>query len=106
MSWDESLHYAHQLTGVHPWTGYMIEVVAHQWTLKEAQHEMQVAREFTHERTKQRITHLNTLAMVPAAKARLAMPQRSPLGQGMTRRADQYFIIQQQFGEMNLEESA
>ena len=36
MSWDESLHYAHQLMGVHPWTGYMIEVVAHQWTLKEA----------------------------------------------------------------------
>ena len=36
MSWDESLHYAHQLTGVHPWTGYMIEVVAHQQTLKEA----------------------------------------------------------------------
>ena len=28
MSWDESLHYTHQLTGVHPWTGYMIEVVA------------------------------------------------------------------------------
>ena len=36
MSWDESLHYAHQLTGIHPWTGYMIEVVAHQRTLKEA----------------------------------------------------------------------
>ena len=69
MSWDESLHYTHQLTGVHPWTSYMIEVVAHQRTLKEAQHEMQVVREFTHERTKQRITHLNALAMVPAAKA-------------------------------------
>ena len=27
MSWDESLHYTHQLMGVHPWTGYMIEVV-------------------------------------------------------------------------------
>ena len=104
MSWDESLHYAHQLTGIHPWTSYMIEVVAHQWTLKEVRHEMQVAREFTHERTKQRITHLNTLAMVPAAKARPAMPQRSPWGQGMTRRADRYFI-QQQLGEMNLEES-
>ena len=76
MSWDESLHYAHQLMGVHPWTGYMIEVVAHQWTLKEARHEMQVAREFTHERTKQRITHLNALAMVPAEKARPATPQR------------------------------
>ena len=36
MSWDESLQYAHQLTGVHPWTGYMIEVVAYQQTLKEA----------------------------------------------------------------------
>ena len=84
MSWDESLHYAHQLTSVHPWTGYMIEVVAHQWTLKEARHKMQVAREFTHERTKQRITHLNALAMAPAVKARPAMPQRLPWGQGMT----------------------
>ena len=36
MSWDESLQYAHQLTGIHPWTGYMIDVVAYQWTLKEA----------------------------------------------------------------------
>ena len=36
MSWDESLHYTHQLTGVHPWTGYMIDVVALQQTLKEA----------------------------------------------------------------------
>ena len=28
MSWDESLHYAYQLMGVHPWTGYTIDVVA------------------------------------------------------------------------------
>ena len=101
MSWDESLQYAHQLKGIHPWTGYMIEVVAYQRTLKEARHEMQVAREFTHERTKQRITHLNALAMAPAAKARLAMPQGSPRGQGMMRWADRYFV-QQQLGEMNL----
>ena len=67
MSWDESLCYAHQLMGVHPWTGYMIDVTAHQQTLKEAEHEMQVAREFTHERTKQRIAHLNALAMAPVA---------------------------------------
>ena len=96
MSWDESLHY---------WTGYMIDVVAYQRTLKEARHEMQVAREFTHERTKQRITHLNALAMVPAVKAQSATPQGSPRGQGMTRRADRYFV-QQQLGEMNLKESA
>ena len=105
MSWDESLHYAHQLMGVHPWTSYMIEVVAHQRTLKEAQHEMQVAREFTHERTKQRITHLNTLAMVPATRERPATPQRSPRGRGMTGQADRYFV-QQQLKEMNLEERA
>ena len=66
---------------------------------------MQVAREFTHERTKQRITHLNALFMAPAAKARSATPQGSPRGRGMTRRADQYFV-QQQLGDMNLEESA
>ena len=81
MSWDESLHYAHQLMGIHPCTGYMIEVTAHQRTLKEARHKMQVAREFTHERTKQRIAHLNALAMVPAVRAQPATPQRSPRGQ-------------------------
>ena len=105
MSWDESLQYAHQLTGIHPWTGYMIEVVAYQRTLKEARQEMQVAREFTHERTKQRITHLNALAIARAAKARSATPQGSPRGRGMKRQADRYFV-QQQLGEMNLKESA
>ena len=36
MSWDESFHYTHQLMGIHPWTGYMIDVTAHQHTLNEA----------------------------------------------------------------------
>ena len=85
MSWDESLHYAHQLMGIHPWTSYMIEVVALQRTLKEACHEMQVAREFTHERTKQRIAHLNAIAAAPAVKAQPVMPQRSPRECGMTK---------------------
>ena len=74
MSWDESLRYTHQLMSVHPMTGYMIEVTAHQRTLKEARHEVQVAREFTHERTKQRIAHLNALATAPVAK-----PQQTTL---------------------------
>ena len=105
MSWDKSLRYAHQLLGIHPWTGYMIEVVALQQTLKEACHEMQVAREFTHERTKQRIAHLNTLAAAPTARVQLTMPQRLPRGRGMTRRADQFFM-QQQLREMNFDEPA
>ena len=105
MSWEESLHYAHQLMGVHPWTGYMIDMVALQWTLNEACHDMQVAREFTHERTKQQIAHLNALAVAPAMKAQPATPQRLPRGQGMTRRADQFFV-EQQLKEMNLDEPA
>ena len=81
----------------------MIEVVALQQTLKEAHHEMQVAREFTHERTKQRIAHLNALAVAPTAKAQPATPQRSPRGCGMTRQANQFFV-QLQLRELNLDE--
>ena len=105
MSWDESHHYVHQLMGLHPWTGYMIDVSAHQCTLKEARHEMQVAREFTHERTKQRITHLNALAMAPTMRAQPTTPQRSPWGRGITRRADRFFV-QQQLRELNFDKPA
>ena len=42
--------------------------------------------------------------MAPAAKARSVTPQGSPRGRGMTRRADRHFV-QQQLGEMDLEES-
>ena len=105
MSWDESLRYAHQLSAMHPWTGYMIEVVALLRTLKETHHEMQVAREFTHERTKQRIAHLNALAAAPTVKAQQTMPQRSPRGGSMTRWADQFFV-QLQLREMNFVELA
>ena len=40
-----------------PEQAYTVDVVALQQTLNEACHDMQVAREFTHERTKQWITH-------------------------------------------------
>ena len=66
---------------------------------------MQVAREFTHERTKQRIAHLNTLAVASTMRAQLTMPQRSPSGCSMTRWADQFFM-QQQLREMNFDEPA
>ena len=105
ISLDESLHYAHQLTGIHPWTGYMIDVTAHQRTLKEARHEMQGVREFTQKIIKQRIAHLNALAMAPAAKAQPTTPQRSPKGRGMTRWANRFFV-QQQLWEMNFDEPA
>ena len=81
----------------------MIEVTAYQCTLKEARHEMQVAREFTHERTKQRIAHLNALVQAPGARAQPTMPQSSPRGRGMTTRADRFFI-QQRIREMHFDE--
>ena len=65
---------------------------------------MQVAREFTHERTKQGIAHLNAIAVAPAIKAQLVMPQRLPRGRGITRQADQFFV-QWQLKELNLDES-
>ena len=64
---------------------------------------MQVARDFTHERTKQRIAHLNAIAAAPAIKAQPVMPQRSPRGRGMTRQANQFFV-RQQLKELNLNE--
>ena len=66
---------------------------------------MQVAREFTHERTKQRIAHLNALTAAPTMRAQPATPQRLPRGCGMTRQANQFFM-QQQLREMNLDEPA
>ena len=66
---------------------------------------MQVAREFTHGRTKQRIAHLNALDAALTVRAQPTMPQRSPRGHGMTRWADQFFV-QQQLREMNFDQPA
>ena len=80
MSWDELLRYTHQLTGIHPWTGYTVDVVALQRTLKVDHHDMQIAREFTHKRTKQRIVHLKSIASSSPRKPGANTPERSPRG--------------------------
>ena len=95
MSWEESLWYDHQLTGTHPWTSYTIDMVALQHTLKEAHHDMQVVREFTHERTKQRITHLKVIASSPVWRSHPTMLNMSPRGCSMTWQADCLFIQEQ-----------
>ena len=105
MSWDESLHYAHQLKGFHPWTGYTIDVVALQHTLKEARHDIQVARELTQERTKQHITHLKVIASLPVWKSCLATPEMSPRGWGMTQQTDPLFM-QEQLRDLQITEPA
>ena len=67
---------------------------------------MQVAREFTHERTKQWIAHLNAFAWAaPVQGTRPAMPDRSPRGWGLTRWADQLFV-QEQLRDLRITEPA
>ena len=56
---------------------------------------MQVAREFTHERTKQCIAHLKAIASSPPWKPRMDTPESSPRGRGFSRRADQLFVHEQ-----------
>ena len=102
VSWDESLRYAHQLTVIHPWTGYTVDVVALQRTLKEAQHDMQITREFTHEQTKQHIAHLKVIASCPTWLSQLITPTR---GCGLTHRAD-HFFIQEQLRDLQVNEPA
>ena len=105
MSWDESLHYAHQLMGIHPWMGYTIDVVVLQHTLKEAHHDMQVAREFTHERNKQCIAHLKVIASLTVWKSHLATLDMFLRGCCMTWWADRLFV-QQQLRDLQVAEPA
>ena len=81
--------------GIHPWTGYTIDVIALQQTLKEACHDMQVEREFTHERTKQCIANLKVIASSLRQKPHLATRERSPRGVDLTRQVDQVFLQEQ-----------
>ena len=95
MSWHKSLWYTHQLMGIHPWTSYMIDVVALQHALKEAHHDLQVAKEFTHERTKQHIAHLNAAASSAVYRSHLTTLVTSPRGCSMTQWADCLFVQEQ-----------
>ena len=89
MSFDDSLKYCHTLSGLHTWVGTAIQVTALQRTVKEGRHDINRAKEFTLERTKQRIAQLHTVTLVTPLP--LGLPRRlthlaveSPRGCGMT----------------------
>ena len=49
MSFDDSIRYCHTLTGLSTWVGTAIQVTALQRTVKEGRHDINRAKEFTHE---------------------------------------------------------
>ena len=90
MSFDDSIKYCHTLSGLHMWVGTAIQVTALQHTVKEGRHDINRAKEFTHERTKQRLAQLH--AATPTTPLPVGSPQHpmhlameSPCGCGMTR---------------------
>ena len=59
MNFDDSIRYCHTLSSLHTWVGTAIQVTALQRTVKEGRHDINRAKEFTHERTKQRLAQLH-----------------------------------------------
>ena len=97
MSFDDSIKYCHTLSGLHTWVGTTIQVTALQRTVKEGRHDINRAKEFTLERTKQRIAQLHTV--MPATPSLLGSPRHlthpameSLHRRGMTRQADCQYV--------------
>ena len=105
MSYEDSKTHCQQLNGIHPWVGSAVEVTALQRTVKEGRYNIARAKQYTHKRTKERLTKMHASPM----PSRAELPQsRYPLreltrGQGMTHCADRYFI-QETLWNMNLQD--
>ena len=97
MSFDDSIRYCHALTGLNTWVGTAVQVTALQRTVKEGRHDINRAKEFTHERTKQRLAQLH--AATPTTPSPAGSPKHpthpamdTPCGRGMTRRTDRHYV--------------
>ena len=97
MNFDDSIRYCHTLSGLHTWVGTAIQVTALQCTVKEGRHDINRAKEFTHEWTKQRLAQLHSATPTTPSPAGLTKhpmhpAMESPHGCGMTRRTDRHYI--------------
>ena len=61
MSYEDSRTHCQQLNGIHPWVGSAMEVTALQRMVKEGQYNVARAKQYTHERTKERLTKMRAL---------------------------------------------
>ena len=105
MSYEDSRAHCLQLNGIHPWIGSAMEVTTLQRMVKEGRYDVARAKQYTHERTKDRLTKMHALPTPspmesPQPQHTLPEPAR---GRGMTRQADWYFI-QQTLHNMNLQD--
>ena len=59
MSYEDSKAYCQQLNGIHPWVGSAVEATKLQRTVKEGQYSVARAKQYTHERTKERLAKMH-----------------------------------------------
>ena len=105
MSYEDSRTHCQQLNGIHPWVGSAVEVTALQRMVKEGQYDVARAKQYMHERTKERLAKMcasPTRSPTESPQARHTLPEPAR-GCGMTLRADQYFI-QDTLCNMNLQD--
>ena len=103
MSYKDSRVHCQQLNSIHPWVGSAIEVTTLQRTVKEGRYDVARAKQYMHERTKERLAKmcaLPTPSPMESPQPRHSLPEFTR-GRGMTRRADRYFI-QETLRNMNL----
>ena len=87
MSYEDSRAHCQKLNGINPWVGSAMEVTTLQRTVKEGRHDVARAKQYTHERTKERLAKMHALPTPspkesPQPRHTLPEPAR---GCGMTR---------------------
>ena len=105
MSYEDSRVHCQQLNGIHPWVGSPMEVTALQRTVKEGQYNVARAKQYTHERTKERLAKMHappTPSPTESPLVRHTLPEPAR-GCGKTQRANRYFI-QETLHKMNLQD--
>ena len=58
MSYEDFRAHCQQLNGIHPWVGSAVEVTTLQRMVKEGQYDVARAKQYTHERTKERLAKM------------------------------------------------
>ena len=86
MSYKDSRTHCQQLNGIHPWVGSAMEVTALQRMVKEGQCYVARAKQYMHDRTKERLTKMHaspTPSPAESPQARHTLPEPAR-GYGMT----------------------
>ena len=105
MSYEDSRTHCQQLNSIHPWVGSAVEVTALQRTVKEGRYDVARAKQYMHERTKERLSKMRaspTPSPMGSPQAQHTLPEPARACR-MTQPADWYFI-QETLHNMNLQD--